>query len=107
MIDLLLECAGDPGRDDDLKRRLAAHVAAVEASTGLGDRRQVARIERAIQADPEAAFVFDADGAATLVSRGPRLPGWAKLLQPPRLEDEWHHRRRGTSSTPWLPRPRA
>jgi hypothetical protein len=74
MIDLLLEHAGDPGKDDHLRRDLIAHVAAVEASAGRGDRSQVARIEKAIQADPEGSFAFDADGAATLVAGGSRLP---------------------------------
>lgn len=63
MIDLLLEHAGDPGRDGELKRRLAGHVAAVKASAHRGDRSQVAKIERLVRAEPEASFAFHEGGA--------------------------------------------
>jgi hypothetical protein len=66
MIDQLLEQAGDASREQSLLRDLSVHVATVKASAGAGDPRQVGRIEAQVRADPQAAFRFDATGAATL-----------------------------------------
>jgi len=66
MIDLLLEQAGEPIRELDFLRNLSAHVAAVKASAGGGDRRQVARIETMVRAHSEASFHFDPAGTGTL-----------------------------------------
>lgn len=74
MIDLLLECAGDPAREKHLLHELSAHVAAVQASAGAGDRSQVGAIEAAVQADPASSFVFDPEGAGTLRTAGGTFP---------------------------------
>ena len=74
MIDLLLEQAGDPSVEQQFLRELSAHVAAVKASSGAGDRRQVARIEAAVRAAPERSFHFDAAGAGTLRGDGVDIP---------------------------------
>src|SRR5262245_17846591 len=66
MIELLLEQAGDPRHEQDLLRELSAHVAAVKATARSGDRRQVGRMEAAVQSNPEASFRFDDAGFATL-----------------------------------------
>lgn len=66
MIDLLLDQAADPAREPAFLRDIAAHIAAVEASARAKDRRQVARAEAAVRADPQTAFGFDATGNATL-----------------------------------------
>src|SRR5688572_29450711 len=66
MIELLLTQAGDPSLEQQLLRELSAHVAAVKASAGTGDRRQVGRIEAMVRTDPEASFHFDAAGAGTV-----------------------------------------
>lgn len=68
MIDLLLEHAGEPSREQHLRQELSAHVAAVKASAGAGDRCQVRAIEAAVVADPEGSFTFDPDGAGTLTT---------------------------------------
>lgn len=66
MIDLLLQQAGEPGRDEVFRDALAAHGAALRASARGGDRGQVARAEAVVSADPQAAFRFEADGSARL-----------------------------------------
>ena len=66
MIDLLLERAGEPSREQSLLQELQLHIEAVKASAGAGDRRQVGKIEAQVRADPQAAFGFDATGAGTL-----------------------------------------
>ena len=66
MIELLLKQAGDPSLEQHFLRELSAHVAAVKATAGAGDRRQVGRIEATVRTDPEASFHFDAAGAGTL-----------------------------------------
>jgi hypothetical protein len=74
MIDLLLEQAGDPGREQHLLHELANHVAALRASAGAGNRSQVSAIEAAIQAHPANSFVFDREGAATLRTAAGTFP---------------------------------
>lgn len=66
MIELLLAQAGHPNRERQFLQELSAHVAAVAASAGVGDRRQVRQCEAAVRADPESSFRFDASGAGTL-----------------------------------------
>jgi hypothetical protein len=66
MIELLLEQAGDPGIEKEFLQEVSAHVAAVRASAGAGDRRRVAKIEAVVRANPEASFCFDAAGTGTL-----------------------------------------
>jgi hypothetical protein len=66
MIDLLLERAAESRHEAQVLREISAHVAAVKASAGVGDRGQVARIEAAVQSDPEGAFEFDASSTGTL-----------------------------------------
>lgn len=66
MIELLLEWARTSGDEADLRRRLAAHVAAVRAGAGHGDRTIVGRIERAVQDDLQGSFTFTDDGSAVL-----------------------------------------
>jgi hypothetical protein len=74
MIDLLLEQAGEASRERSLLQELSAHVAAVKASAGRGDRRQVGKIEAAVRADAKTAFCFDATGAGTLNTAEGRFP---------------------------------
>jgi len=66
MIDLLLKHSGDQAAESDLLDAIGAYEATVRASSGRGDRHQVAVAETAAQADPGRAFTFDAAGAATL-----------------------------------------
>src|SRR5262245_21522391 len=66
MIELLLEQAADPTREEHFPKELSGHVAAVKASAGVADRRQVARIEAVVRAKPETSFHFDAAGTGTL-----------------------------------------
>jgi hypothetical protein len=74
MIDLLLEQAGEPSRELDFLRNLSAHIAAVNASAGSGDRRQVARIETVVRAHPDASIHFDAAGTGTLRTADASIP---------------------------------
>jgi hypothetical protein len=74
MIDLLLARAGEPSLEQHLLHELSAHVAAVKASAGAADRRQVARIEAEVQAHPETSFHFDVAGTATLRSANAGIP---------------------------------
>ena len=66
MIDLLLEQAGESSREPAFLRDLSAHIEAVSASAGAGDRGQVARIEAVVRARPGAALHFDAEGTGSL-----------------------------------------
>jgi hypothetical protein len=66
MIEVLLEQGGDPSLERHLLQEVSAHVVAVEASAGTGDRRQVDMIEAAVRANPKASLRFDASGAGTL-----------------------------------------
>ncbi len=74
MIELLLEQAGHPNLEQQFLQELSAHVAAVKALAGAGDRRQVARIEAIVQAHPETSFHFDAAGTGTLRTRDADIP---------------------------------
>jgi hypothetical protein len=58
MIELLLELARDLNRDQDFRQELSAHISAVKASAGAGDRRQVGKIEAAVRANPSAMKIF-------------------------------------------------
>jgi hypothetical protein len=66
MIDRLLEQVGDPSQEKQLLQELLAHVAAVKASAGARDRRQVARIEAEVRAHPETSIHLDTAGNGTL-----------------------------------------
>jgi hypothetical protein len=66
MIELLLEQAGRPSLEQHFLHELSAHVAAVKASAGAGDRRQVGMIEATVRSHPEASFLFDVGGTGTL-----------------------------------------
>lgn len=66
MIDLLLEHGGERSREQHFLQELSAHVAAVNASAGGGDRAQVSAIEAEVRVRPEDSFIFDAEGAGTL-----------------------------------------
>ena len=66
LIDLLLTCAADP----TLRQAVADHAAALAALERRGDRRLVVAAERAVAADPAAAFAFAPDGSATLTAAG-------------------------------------
>jgi hypothetical protein len=74
MIELLLEQAGEPSLEKQFLREVSALVSAAMASAGAGDRRQVARIEAAVRANPEGSFHFDATGLGTLRSAGASIP---------------------------------
>ena len=74
MIDLLLEHAGDPGREQQVLHELSAHVAAVQASAGAGNRSQVSAIEAAVQADPANSFTFNPEGSGTLRTAAGTFP---------------------------------
>ncbi|NLV44049.1 MAG: hypothetical protein GXY07_06075 [Candidatus Hydrogenedentes bacterium] len=66
MIDLLLEHAEEPGCEGKFLNALSDHITAVEKSARTGDRRQVARIEAELQAQPEDSFHFDRDETGIL-----------------------------------------
>lgn len=66
MIDLLLEYAGESGFENKFLNALSEHITAVEKSARAGDRRQVARIEAELQAQPEDSFHFDQDETGIL-----------------------------------------
>jgi hypothetical protein len=66
MIDLLVQHAGDPARDSDLIRALAADAQVVALSAGRGDVHLVHESEAAVMADPGAAFSFDPSGDGIL-----------------------------------------
>ena len=66
MIALLLKQAGDSSLEQHFLQEISAHVAAVKASAGAGDRRQVGMIEAKVRTHPETSFRFDAVGASTL-----------------------------------------
>jgi hypothetical protein len=85
MIDLLLEQAGEPIRELDFLRNLSAHIEAVKASAGDGDRRQVARIETLVRAHPESSFHFDSTGTGTLCAADASIP--AGRFRIPTLDD--------------------
>lgn len=53
-----------------LRLHIGAHVKAVTATAGKGDRSQVAQAEKGVRADPGSAFVFDSAGVASLVAAG-------------------------------------
>ena len=53
-----------------LHRQVAAHVAALRASAGRGDRGQVRLAEETVKRDPERSFSFDDARAATLAAGG-------------------------------------
>ena len=74
MIELLLTQAGDPGLEEHFLQEVSTHVAAVKASAGAADRRQVARIEAAVRANPDASFQFDAAGSGTLRTTDAGIP---------------------------------
>lgn len=85
MIDLLLKQAGDSSLDQHFLRELSAHVAAVKASAGTGDRRQVGRIEATVRTNPGASFRFDAAGAGTLSTAEASFP--AGRFETPSIRD--------------------
>lgn len=66
LLGLVLAHINDPTADAHLETEVAAHVAAVKASAGGGVRGLVAHAEKAVQANPEAAFAFDANRSAML-----------------------------------------
>src|SRR5262245_40194164 len=74
MIEVLLERADDPSLERDFLQAISAHVAAVEASAGAGDRGQVGAIEASVRTDPEASFLFNAAGAGTLRTADASFP---------------------------------
>ena len=74
MIDLLLEHDGDLAREQHFLQELSAHVTAVRASAGVGNRSQVSAIETAVLADPVNSFTFDPQGAGTLNTAAGTFP---------------------------------
>lgn len=74
LLETLSRDAHDPEREEALRRDVAAHVAALRASVGKGDRALVARAEAAARQSPSDAFRFDADGRATLQVDALALP---------------------------------
>ncbi len=74
MLDLLLEQAGEPNREVEFLRNLSAHIDAVKASAGGGDRHQVARIGTVVEAHPEASFHFEPTGTGTLRTADASIP---------------------------------
>jgi hypothetical protein len=66
VIDLILQHEADD--DASLRKAIAARVAALVASKGRGDRRQVKMAERVVQGNPTEAFAMDSSGSATLTA---------------------------------------
>jgi len=85
LLDALSRDAHDPERTEALRLAVAAHVAALRATVGKGDRGLVARAEEAARRDPASAFRFDADGRATL--HVDELALWAGRFETPSIAE--------------------
>ncbi len=70
MLDLVFAHALVATEDRHLREQIAAHVKAVTATAGKGDRGQVAQAEKVVQTGPADAFVFDSAGVASLTAGG-------------------------------------
>jgi hypothetical protein len=70
LLDLLSRYGPDPGAEAHLLQLIEVHRAAVRASMDRYPRDEVAQAEAAVEANPAAAFHFDAGGFATLAAPG-------------------------------------
>jgi hypothetical protein len=70
MLKSIFTSAADITKEANLRREIADFVQTLRGSAGIGDRKQVARAESAVNADPGSAFTFDPAGIATLTVEG-------------------------------------